>query len=434
MRIVVVGLNFAPEPTSTGRYTGELAEWLGRAGHSVKVVTAPPYYPAWKVFEGYRRWWYQSEVFSLPGTTLDVVRCPIYVPSRASAVRRVLHLLSFAASSAPVAMTARRWRPDVVFAVAPTLFALPAVWAGGRMAGCPLWLHVQDFEVGAARGAGILNDNPMLKIADRWERWCLRRCDRVSTISAPMIDSLQSKGVPETRRVFLPNWADTEHVFPVEGASSFRKELDFAAEQKVALYAGNMGEKQGLELLLDGARRMSAEADVVFVLAGDGAARRRLEAKSRGMQNVKWLPVQPSERLNDLLNLADVHLLPQRADVADLVMPSKLTNMLASARPVVATAAKGMAIHDVVAGHEAGLVAEPGDVDGFVAAIRRLMTDSEARDRMGRNGRAYAERYLTRNRILAQFEMDLHECVREYRSNRTVQRSDDTIHAAPPKK
>ena len=416
MRIFIVGLNFAPEPTSTGRYTGELAEWLGSAGHSVKVVTAPPYYPAWRISEGYRRWWYQSSDFPLPRSTLQVVRCPIYVPARPSAARRILHLLSFAISSAPIALTARQWRPDVVLAVAPTLLALPAAWMGARLAGCRLWLHVQDFELGAAQGTGVLKDNLALKLASRWERWCLRRCDRVSTISGPMMDSLKQKGVPETRRVFLPNWADTEGVYSMARADGFRRELGLAADQKVALYAGNMGEKQGLELVVEAARRLSGETGLVFVMAGDGAARRRLAEQSRCLANVKWLPVQPSERLNDLLNLADMHLLPQRADVAELVMPSKLTNMLASGRAVVATASAGMAIHEVVAGHGVGLVVEPGDVEGLAAAVRTLAADAGERARLGRNGRAYAEKYLNKDNILTQLESDLDGCMREHKA------------------
>lgn len=433
MRVFILGLNFVPEPTSTGRYTGDMVNWLGGAGHSIKVVAAPPYYPAWKISKGYRRWWYQAEYCSLPLSTYQVTRCPIYVPARPNGVRRVIHLSSFAVTSAPAALTARLWQPDVLLVVAPTLLAHPLAWLGARLSGCPLWLHVQDFELGAAQSSGILREGFSLRLARRWEKWCLQRCDRVSTISGPMLELLETKGVPKARRVFLPNWADIEGVHPAESESTFREDLGLSAEQKVALYAGNLGEKQGLELLLEAAGQLANNSNVVLVMAGDGAARQRLEAQSRGMRNIKWLPVQPNERLNELLNLADVHLLPQRAGFADMVMPSKLTNMLASGRPVVATATKGMAIHDIVAGQEAGLVVDPGDVDGLVAAVKRLMADAEERARMGRNGRAYAEKYLNKERILSQFEKDLHECVREYRENRRTRRSRDADKVMPPK-
>ncbi|KAA3619082.1 MAG: colanic acid biosynthesis glycosyltransferase WcaI [Proteobacteria bacterium] len=418
MRVVIVGLNFSPEPISTGRYSGEMATWLGDAGHWIKVVAAPPYYPAWRIFNGYRRWWYQSEIHSVSPFTLQVVRCPTYVPARPSALRRIVHLLSFAASSAPVALAARRWRPDIVLAVAPTILALPAAWAGARLAGCPVWLHVQDFEVGAAQGAGILKDNLALRLAARWERGFLRRCDRVSTISGPMMDSLARKGVAKDRRVLLPNWANTEGVYPAARSGKFLKDLGIAADQQVVLYAGNMGEKQGLELVLEAARRLASETHLVFVMAGDGAARSRLEQQGRDLPNVRWLPVQPSERLNELLNLADVHVLPQRADVAGVVMPSKLTNMLASGRPVVATASPGMAIHEVVAGHNAGVVVEPGDVGALAAALLSLAADAGKRVRMGRNARAYAEDYLNKESILAQLEKELYRCVKEHRRRR----------------
>lgn len=433
LRVLIVGLNFAPETTSTGRYSGELADWLAHAGHLIKVISAPPYYPDWKIGDGHRRLYYRRENFGMALSKVAVIRCPIYVPARPNGVRRLLHLLSFAITSAPFALTARRWRPDVVILVAPTLFAVPATLAGARLAGCPVWLHVQDFEVGAAKSTGILTGAIALRLASCWEKWCLGRCDRVSTISGPMLGSLSNKGVAKTRQVLFPNWADIALVSPAGNGGEFRRELGLSSEQKVALYAGNMGEKQGLELVLEGAHCLSHDSDVVVVMAGNGAARRRLEAQSRGMRNVKWLPVQPNERLNDLLNLADVHLLPQRADVADMVMPSKLTNMLASGRPVVATAAKGMAIHDILAGSDAGVVVDPGDVNGLVAAVIRLMANAGERARMGMNGRAYAEKYLNKERILSQFEKDLYECVLEYQENRRTRRSRGAPGVVPPK-
>jgi colanic acid biosynthesis glycosyl transferase WcaI len=169
----------------------------------------------------------------------------------------------------------------------------------------------------------------------------------------------------------------------------------------VALYAGNLGAKQGLELLIDAARRLRRVPKLAFVIAGTGAARESLEAMGRELSNLYWLPLQPAERLNDLLNLADIHLLPQRADAADLVMPSKLTGMLASGRPVIATAHPGTQLSRVVSG--CGVVVPPGDGAALAAAVARLAGDAEQRRVLGAAARGYAEQYLARGVVMSDF-------------------------------
>src|ERR1700732_2235784 len=144
MKILICGLNYWPELIGVGKYTGELAEWLSTNGHEVRVVTAYPYYPSWKVAAGYRAAWYSHERHG----GIEVYRCPVWVPSRPNGLRRILHLLSFAASNAPlVVWTGLTWRPDVVLGVVPTLFSAPAILLTSWLASARSWLHVQDFEI-----------------------------------------------------------------------------------------------------------------------------------------------------------------------------------------------------------------------------------------------------------------------------------------------
>ena len=142
-----------------------------------------------------------------------------------------------------------------------------------------------------------------------------------------------------------------------------------------------------------------------FVICGSGAAHQTLVEAANGLKNVQFLPVQPFERFNELMNCADIHLLPQRADAADLVMPSKLTGMLATGRPVVACADSGTQIADVV--QNRGIVVPPENPEAFGAAIHCLADDPEMRQTMGANAREYAEKHMSRASILAQFVRDL---------------------------
>lgn len=403
MRILLLGLNYAPELTGIGKYSGEMMEWLAERGHDVRVVTTPPYYPAWKVWNGYRWWAYRRE--NSPAGA-KIYRCPLWVPKTPRGLSRMLHLASFAASSVPVMMAMPAWGPDVVITVEPAFFNAPVALVTAALSGAASWLHIQDFEVDAAFDLGILPRSGWIQsLALRLERMILRRFRHISSISPNMVRRLESKGVAGGRAVLLPNWVDTEAVRPLTGPNRYRQELGIRDDQVVLLYSGNMGMKQNLEILPELARELSGRQDLRFVFCGEGAFRQRLEELTRGMENVTLLPLQPVERLNELLNAADIHLLPQSSGAADLVMPSKLTGMLASGRPTIATAGAGTQVADAVTGR--GVAVAPGDSGELRQAVELLAGDAALRARMGAAAREYAVNHLGRDEVLQRFETEM---------------------------
>lgn len=407
MRLLFLGLNYSPELTGIGKYSGEMMEWLAARGHEVRVVTTPPYYPAWRVSEGYSWWRYRHER-SAAGVAID--RCPLWVPKRLNGVRRVLHLSSFALSSLPVMLAHTSWKPDLVLTVEPAFTCAPVALLTARLAGAPAWLHIQDFEIDAAFELGMFPTGGVIQsLALRVERLVLRGFSRLSTISPRMLERLDRKEIGSSRSILFPNWVDVDMVYPLDAPSPLRAELGIEGNKIVLLYSGNMGAKQGLEILPELAARLGGRSDLHFIFCGDGAYRAPLERAVDGADNVSFLPLQPVERLNALLNTADIHLLPQRAGAADLVMPSKLTGMLASGRPVVATAAAGTQIARALEGR--GHVVEPGDVGGLVRAVEELADDAALRREMGCAARRYAERELARDAVLKRFERALEHLV-----------------------
>lgn len=403
MKILFYGINFAPELTGIGKYTGEMAAWLAAAGHEVRVVTAPPYYPGWRVTNGFINTW-QMERWQ----GARVWRCPLYVPSKPSGLKRLLHLASFALGSLPVMLRQAAWRPDVVWVVEPAFMCAPAAVAFAALGGAKSWLHIQDFEVDAAFDLGLIKGKTLRSWVEDGERWLMRRFDRVSTISARMMERAKAKGVAPERVVHFPNWVDISGITPLGAPSAYRAELGLAADAVVALYSGNMGNKQGLEILADVARLLQDDPSIQFVFGGNGSGRADLQARCAGLANVRFLDLQPLERLNDWLGLADVHLLPQRADAADLVMPSKLTGMLASGRAVLATAMPETELGRVVTQDSAcGLVVPPENAAAMAEALRALAADPARRAELGANGRRYAEQELSRDVILRRFEVQL---------------------------
>ncbi|MGB2833647.1 MAG: glycosyltransferase WbuB, partial [Methylotenera sp.] len=386
--------NFAPEPTGIGKYSGEMAAWLVAQGHEVRVVAAPPYYPAWQLGEGYAWPPYRRERWQ----GVDVWRAPLWVPRKPGGLMRVLHLLTFAIASLPVMLWQVFWRPDVVMTVAPALVCAPTGWLVARLCGGKAWLHIQDFEVDIAFQIGLLKGQLLQRLVLGAERWLLRRFDSVSSISGRMLDKLQQKGVVEERVRFFPNWVDIAHVYPLLEPSDYHKELGIEPNTKAVLFSGTLGGKQGLMAIPDAARKLAHRNDVIFVVCGDGVMKPQLEAACAGLANIRFLPLQPFERLGQLLGLADIHLLPQSPEAADLVLPSKLSGMLASGRPIIATCWEGTEIAAVVS--RCGIVVPPEDGTALAAAIELLVDDDQARLQMGKQARLYAEENLVQDAVL----------------------------------
>lgn len=402
MKIVLVSMNFSPELTGIGKYSGEMADGLIARGHEVSVVCAPPYYPTWEVATGHSGAAYRVEQ---PKPGLTVYRCPIWIPKRLGGLTRLLHLASFALSSMPVVLKLVGWQPRVVLVVAPGFFCAPVAWLAARLAGAKAWLHIQDFEIDAAFELGLLKQPWLRSMAKRAERVMLRRFDAVSTISSRMLRLLAAKGVPMQKTEMLPNWVDASALSSADGSVELRQSLGIDPAQIVCLFSGTINRKQGLGVLVEAARLLSADPRVVIVICGNGEMRASLEDAARGLPNVRFIDLMPAARLSALLNMADIHLLPQLRGAADLVMPSKLGGMLASGRPVIASATPGTEIASIVI--SCGLLTEPECADDFAQAIATLAVDAERRHRLGANGRAYAHRVLDSKGIFDRLDVSL---------------------------
>jgi len=407
MRIVVLSMNFAPELTGIGKYSGEMVDGLVARGHEVVVVCAPPYYPQWQVQAGHSQVGYRIE---RPRPGMTVLRCPMWLPRQLGGLQRLLHLASFALSSLLPMLLLVAWRPAVVFAVAPALFCAPAAWLCARLAGAKAWLLIQDFETEAAFELGLLRGR-FTRGAMRWaERWLLRGFDRVSTLSARMLRRAAAKGVPLDRLERVPNWVDVRLVNPLDRSLALRGELGIGVEQTVCLFSGTLNRKQGLHVLAEAAHRLAARRDIVLVICGQGEMQASLRLAAAGAANVLFIDLQPTERYHRLLNMADIHLLPQLKGAADLVMPSKLTGMLASGRPVVAGAASGSEIATLVEGR--GCVVEAESAVAFATAILALADDPALRTRLGAEGRRYSEKHLDAAMLLDRLDNRLRTLAR----------------------
>jgi colanic acid biosynthesis glycosyl transferase WcaI len=300
--------------------------------------------------------------------------------------------------------------------IAPALVGVPIAWVASRLCGAPLWIHVQDFEIDAAfatrlierRGIGRL----LGAVAIRAERCLLRAADRVSTIGPQMIERLVRKGVARQTVFELRNWADNSvRPDPSRGAS-FREEWALGA-RKIALYSGTISNKQGMDVLVAAAHHLRHRDDIAILVCGEGAGRETLERAAARCPNLLIQNLQPTARMRELLGLAHVHLLPQLAEAADLVLPSKLANMLASGRPIVATASAGTGLHDEL--QECGLCTPPGDGAALARAIADLVDEPERATELGEQGRLRAAARWSGVDILDRLDASLAQLIADRR-------------------
>ncbi|MDA9479232.1 glycosyl transferase [Bradyrhizobium sp. CCBAU 65884] len=386
MRILLVGINYAPDLIGVAKYNAELCESLVAEGHEVRVITAPPYYPAWKIPPAFKSSYFRS--VAIEG--VRVTRTPIYVPGHPTGAKRLVHHASFALTSAPsVLLDALSWRPDVMIAVAPSLMSAAFVSFVARRVGAKSWLHVQDFEVDAAFDLGLLRNPSLRKWMLRAETGILKSFDRVSTISRAMVERLRIKGLDPDRTIEVRNWIDTNTICPGSRMTKYRRDLMLDQMDIVALYSGTMSNKQGLEFVIEAAIALEAShPHIHFILAGEGPHKAKLEQLASGHRNIHFLGLQPVDSFNQLMATADFHLIPQKAEAADLVLPSKLGAIFASARPVIAMAEEGTGLAAEVT--DAGLVIPPGDAVALALAICQLSEAPALREHYGEEGRRRA--------------------------------------------
>lgn len=392
--ILIIGINYWPEPTGIAPYTTQLAEHFVTLGHAVSVITGVPHYPQWAIDPQYRN--ASREQFR---AGVRITRRGHYVPRHQSITHRLLYEASFFAAGA----TVRPPRPDVVIGVTPSLSGAALARLFASRFRVPYGVVVQDLMGPASEQSGIGAGRRISGVTRIFERATFRQAHSIAVVSQAFVPYLEALGLRRDRLVHLPNWS---HVLPAtHDARETRQALGWGDETQVVLHGGNMGLKQGLEQVIDAARvAAQRRLPIRFVLMGDGSQRVLLQEQAKHLPNVSFLGVQPEAAFADILLAADVLLLSERESVVDMSLPSKLTSYLTAGRPVVAAVAPSGATAAEVARAGAGLVVVPGNHEALLAAILRLRADASLSKQLVAQGRAYALRSLGREAALHRAE------------------------------
>src|ERR1700730_12204577 len=288
MRVIVWGINYAPEVTGIAPHNVALCEFLRGRGDDVEMLTTFAYYPAWRKREEDRGRPFRTDEVN----GVRVHRCWHFVPARVLAWKRIVHEGTFVLTSTLRGLFLKR--PDVYVIASPPLLLGAAAWFFANIKRAPFVFHVQDLQPDAAVGLGMLKPSLFTRALYALERFAYKRATRVSGISEEIVQAFQRKGVPNTKIVLFPNTI----VVPIEselpGKGSFRAKNGFKPDEFLAVYAGNLGVKQGLKILLHAAAILRGTPSIRIILCGDGADRPALEKNiaERQLKNVSMLPLK----------------------------------------------------------------------------------------------------------------------------------------------
>jgi len=403
-RILVLGINCLPELTGIGKYTGEMIQWLANDGHQVTMVTGFPYYPNWQVQQPYHGNFYKTE--KLCNDNLTIHRCPLYVPKDPSGLKRLLHEANFFMSAGMMVFKLLfKKKQDLIFCIAPPFHLAILALMYRFIRGGKIVYHIQDLQIEAAKELNMLKHDWMFDALFGLESFILRKMNFVSTISEGMIARVGKK--VKKQIMFFPNWVDTETFFPLPDRNALKLKWGYEQDHQIILYSGSIGEKQGLDALIRIAEQLQEKEKIKFVICGTGPFKQELirMATEKNLKNLDFLPLQGFDVFNEFLNMADVHLVLQKANASDLVMPSKLTSILSVGGLALVTANAGTTLHDVIHAHDMGVVIAAEDENELARTIVFIAENDHDKYRV--NARKYAEQFLDKRNILPKMLADV---------------------------
>ena len=401
MKIAILCQYYLPEIGAPPARISELAEAWSSAGHEVTVVTGLPNHPTGRVPAEYRATIFKKERMG----SVEVWRNWLYATPNEGFVRKTLSHLSFMVSTSLLSVPRLRHH-DVVIVSSPSFFVALSAYMASRLFTIPFVFEVRDLWPGSFRDVGIMRNRFLLAALEAIELFFYRASSRVVTVTHAFRRDIVGRGIPADKVAVVTNGVDTSKFLPSAPATQIRQAHGLH-DKFIVLYIGAHGMSQGMTALINAAHALRDDPDVRFVFAGDGAHKARATKRARELHlaNVIFLPGQARELMNSWYAAADAVLVPLRkAPIFEQFVPSKMFEIMACARPIVASVAGEAA--RILDDSSAAIVVPPENAEAIAAAVRRLKADPALCARMGSAGRQYVSEHFDR-RILAKRYLDL---------------------------
>jgi colanic acid biosynthesis glycosyl transferase WcaI len=384
MRIVVWGINYAPEEIGIGPCNVALCEYLVEQGSEVSMLTGFPYYPAWKKQQGHGGRLFGTE--KIHG--VRVLRCWQYVPKHLTTARRLLHELSFVIFS--FLRLLFESRSDLIIVVSPPLLLGLAARFICLLRGGRYLLHLQDLQPDSAINLGMVKSTLLIRVFKTLESLAYRGAWRISGVSGGMLGVLLKHGVPEAKLRHFPN--GTELVIQAP-KGRFREINRFDPEKFLVVYSGNIGVKQGLRQLITAIRHVKNQA-VQIIICGDGAEKELLLELAVGVPNLWFKGTLDTKDYREMLADADLMVVCLVSGSGSSFFPSKLLSACAAGKPVVAICDADSELAAVVKTNRCGIVVRPGDPDSLAQWLEQLSGDPKQLEPMGKAAKVLSDRFL----------------------------------------
>jgi colanic acid biosynthesis glycosyl transferase WcaI len=387
MKILVWGINYAPEVSGIAPFNAALCEFLVGRGHQVTMLTTFPYYPMWKRRPEDSGKLTETEVIN--GVTVS--RVWHYVPSKLSSLKRIIHEATFLVLSFLKVLQMEKF--DVAVVVSPPLGLGFFAWLFSKLKGTPFVFHVQDLQPDAAMSLGMLKPSAFTKLLYKLEALAYAKAARVSGICRGMLDAYAKKGVPAEKIVYFPNGVSIPPASFFPAAGAFRARHNIGPEMCIATYSGNLGAKQGLDILLEVAEKL-ADEPIKIIICGDGARRAVMEREvaDRRLKNLLLLPLQDEMGYREMQVDTSISLITQIAGTGQFFFPSKLLSAMVFRKPVLAVGDDDSELSHAVRESACGRVVAPGDVEGLATAMKE-MRSPEKQQAMGQNGKKWVAQF-----------------------------------------
>jgi colanic acid biosynthesis glycosyl transferase WcaI len=381
MKVLLITQYFFPEKTGISVVATDSARFISEYGHEVSVICDMPFYPEWKIHSDYKGRVFCTEMLG----DLKLRRVWLYVPAKASTVRRILHELSFTLLASLRALVQRF---DLLICISPPLTAGFGAALVSMIRRKRLWFFVQDIQPDVAVELGMIGNKRVLKLMYWVEGFIYSRSERVIVLSEGMARKLETKGVVRSKLSIIPVSIDIKELSSGTLVTGGFRRRYFLEDKFLVLYSGNIGVKHNPEIIVECAKRLTHFNDIFFAVVGEGAMKETVQdlIDKYRLANIRIYPLCERSELGEMLSSSDVLLAPQRKGVLDLVIPSKITSYLTSRRPVLASAPSRSEVARMLKDNGVGVVVEPENVDMMVEAILALKENRQRGVEIGKRG------------------------------------------------
>ena len=398
MNILYVALNFSPEIVGCAKFSSEFVDWFSNKSNKIIVITTNPFYPKWESKSNSYKITHEKNIV--------IVRCPIYIPKKINGLTRILHYISFFITTTPMILFFGLKKVDLAFNMCPTILSAPnlilvsflrKLFFKKKLA---TWIHFADLEIDAAFQIKFLRNRIIKNFLLTFEKILLRNFDLISAISFYMIKQIRSKVQTNKKIYYLPDFIETKEFNLLDKEKKLNpyfQELKLNNKNTVIMYSGTLNEKLAYDILIDSIKILKHRKDLIWIICGEGIKKNYFIKKLKNYSNVKFYNFQPYKKLPEWLNIADIHLIPQKLSSVKFCLPSKLLGILASGKPVIGIAPKDSELGNIL--DKYGIRVSKEEPYDMVNAITKLVDNKELRMQLSKKSKNYIKDFHEKENI-----------------------------------